>query len=93
MTYHYDILVKVRDSNDFKFSEDKCLELSKSIKKLVDDKSQYADWTTRNDIKYKLNMDLTLLLYHHGYPPEWNEDIFEQVMDQAENFKKHEELP
>ena len=32
-------------------------------------------------------MDLTVLLYQNGYPPEWDEEVFEQVMEQAENFK------
>ena len=42
---------------------------------------------TRNDIKNKLNMDLTVLLYKSGYPPEWDEEVFEKIMEQAENFK------
>ena len=33
-------------------------------------------------------MDLTALLYKNGYPPEWDEEVFEKVMEQAENFKK-----
>ncbi|RXI44200.1 type I restriction endonuclease [Clostridium tetani] len=85
----YDILIKVRDDNDFVYEDDKCLVLAKSIKELVDDKSQYADWASRDDIKNQLNMDLTVLLYKHGYPPEWDEEIFEKVMEQAENFKKN----
>lgn len=32
-------------------------------------------------------MDLTVLLYKNGYPPEWNEEVFEKVIEQAENFK------
>lgn len=32
-------------------------------------------------------MDLTILLYQNGYPPEWDEEVFEKVMEQAENFK------
>ncbi|MFB4473751.1 type I restriction endonuclease subunit R [Oceanobacillus caeni] len=87
----YDILVKVRDENQFNYADDKCLELANAIKELVDDKSQYADWSSRDDIKNQLNMDLTILLYKHGYPPEWDEEIFEQVLEQAENFKKNED--
>lgn len=85
----YDILIKVRDDNDFVYEDSKCLILAKAIKELVDDKSQYADWASRDDIKNQLNMDLTVLLYKHGYPPEWDEEIFEKVMEQAENFKKN----
>ncbi|MEA1961346.1 MAG: DUF3387 domain-containing protein [Bacillota bacterium] len=29
------------------------------------------------------------MLYKNGYPPEWDEEVFEQVLEQAENFKKH----
>ena len=85
----YDILVKVRDDHGFPYADEKCLVLAKKIKELVDDKSQFADWSTRDDIKNQLNMDLTILLYQNGYPPEWDEEVFEKVMEQAENFKKY----
>ena len=84
----YDILVKVRDDHGFIFEDEKCLELAKKIKLLVDDKLQYADFFNRDDIKSQLNMDLTILLYKNGYPPEWDEEVFEKIMQQAENFKK-----
>lgn len=85
----FDILVKVRDTHKFKYEDEKCIVLAKKIKELVDDKSQFADWSTRDDIKNQLNMDLTVLLYKNGYPPEWDEEVFEKVMEQAENFKKY----
>lgn len=88
----YDILVKVRDDHQFPYAEEKCLILAKKIKELVDDKSQYADWSTRDDIKNQLNMDLTVLLYQNGYPPEWDEEVFDKVMEQAENFKKYADV-
>jgi type I restriction enzyme R subunit len=84
----YDILVKVRDDHGFPYEDKKCLVLAKKIKELVDDKAQFADWSTRDDIKNQLNMDLTVLLYKNGYPPEWDEEVFDKVMEQAENFKK-----
>ena len=85
----YDILIKVRDDHGFPYEDEKCLVLAKKIKELVDDKAQFADWSTRDDIKNQLNMDLTVLLYKNGYPPEWDEEVFEKVMEQAENFKKY----
>lgn len=84
----YDILVKVRNDNNFIYSDDKCIVLAKAIKDLVDDKSQFADWSSRDDIKNQLNMELTILLYNNGYPPEWDDEVFEKVLEQAENFKK-----
>lgn len=83
----YDILVKVRDDHGFIFADEECIELSKEIAALVSDKSQYADWSTREDIKSQLNMDLTVLLYNNGYPPEWDEEVFDKVMEQATNFR------
>lgn len=86
----YDILVKVRDDHDFPYADKKCIVLAKKIKELVDNKARFADWSARDDIKNQLNMDLTVLLYENGYPPEWDEEVFEKVMAQAENFKKNE---
>lgn len=87
----YDILVKVRDEHKFHYADEKCLILAKEIKKLVDDKAQYADYLVRDDIRNQLNRDLTVLLYKNGYPPEWDEEVFNKVMEQAENFKKWED--
>lgn len=83
----YDILIKVRDNHKFEYEDNKCIELAKKIKELVDDKSQYADWHTRNDIKNQLSKDLFILLYQNSYPPEWNNEVFDKVMEQTENFK------
>ena len=66
----YDILVRVRDDHKFKYADEKCLKLAKEIKSLVEDKSRFADWSTKSDIKSQLNMELTVLLYNNGYPPE-----------------------
>lgn len=43
----------------------------------------------RDDIKNQLNMELTVLLYKNGPSPEWDEEVFEKVMAQAENFKNY----
>ena len=87
----YDILIKVRDDHKFKFEDGKCLKLAKEIKLLVEDKTKYADFFKRPDIRSQLDEDLTVLLYNNGYPPEWDEEVFEKVMQQAENFKKYSE--
>ena len=45
------------------------IELSKRIKIIVDDKAKYTDWSTRDDIKANLQVDLILLLDEFDYPP------------------------
>ena len=85
----YDILIKVKDMHGFPYEDEKCMVLAKEIKKLVDDKAQYADWSTRDDIKSQLKMDLIILLYKNKYPPEWDDEVYEKVLEQAENFRKY----
>lgn len=87
----YDILVKVRDDHGFPYAEDKCVTLAKEIAKLVNDKAQFADWSTRDDIKSQLSMGLTVLLYKNGYPPQWDDEVFQKVLEQAENMKRNED--
>lgn len=80
----FDILVKVRDDHHFEYDNEKCLVLAKEVKKLVDDKAKFTSWKTRNDIKNRLNMELTVLLHKNGYPPEYNKDVFEKVLSQID---------
>lgn len=83
----YDILINVRDKYKFPYENEKCIVLAKEIKDLVNDKAQYTDWSNRNDIKSQLMMELVILLHENGYPPDWNEEVFDMVLEQAENYK------
>lgn len=87
----YDILEAVAKKYAFndKFSQDKYKEMSKRIKMLVDDKTKYTDWDSRDDIKAELKMDLILLLAEYGYPPTSYEDAYKEIFEQTENFKKY----
>jgi len=85
----YDILIKVRDEHEFDFDEQNCIPLAKEIKKLIDDKSQYTDYISRADTKNQLSMDLVRLLRKNGYPPKWNNEIFNKIIAQVDNQKKY----
>lgn len=85
----YDILLAVSKKYDFEYPDDKMVELSKEIKIVVDDKAKYTDWATRDDIKANLQVDLILLLDKYGYPPVTIDDVYKEVLEQAENFKKY----
>ena len=63
--------------------------MSKEIKKIVDDKARYTDWSHRDDIKAELKVGLILILAEHGYPPVPKDEIFKEIFEQAENFKKY----
>ena len=87
----YDILKAVAKKYEFDndYPDKKMIELSKKIKVIVDDKSKYTDWSTREDIKANLQVDLILLLDEYGYPPVTLDDVYKEVLEQAENFKKY----
>ena len=87
----YDILKAVAKKYEFddEYPDEKMIELSKRIKTIVDDQSRYTDWSTREDIKATLQVDLIILLDEFGYPPVTIDDVYKEVLEQAENFKKY----
>jgi len=85
----YDILKELAIKYDFSYPEDKLLALAAEVKTVVDDKVRYTDWSQREDIKAELKVDLILLLAKHGYPPVDRDEVYKEIFEQAENFKKH----
>ena len=85
----YDVLKHVRDTFDFSYAEEKLIQLSKKVKEIVEDKTQYTDWNSRDDIKAQLQVGLILLLAENGYPPVSLDAAYKEVLEQAENLKKN----
>lgn len=87
----YDILKAVAKKYEFddKYEDDKMIELARRIKIVVNDQAKYTDWATREDIKANLQFDLAILLDEFGYPPVTIDDVYKEVLEQAENFKKY----
>lgn len=85
----YDILEAIAKQFGFEYPKDKMLQLAAAIKKIVEDKSKYTDWSARDDIKAELKMDLILVLAEYGYPPVTNDEVYKEILEQAENFKRY----
>lgn len=85
----YDILDMICKQYGFEFDNDKMLELAREIKKIVDNTAKYPDWNDRDDIKAQLKMDIIVKLHEFGYPPITQDDVYKNVLEQAENFKKN----
>ena len=85
----YDILKTLAKKYEFDYPEDKLLALAKEVKIVVDDKAQYPDWDKKNSIKAELKVGLILLLAKHKYPPVDRDEVYKEVFEQAENFKKY----
>ncbi|WP_291094567.1 type I restriction endonuclease subunit R [Empedobacter sp. UBA6745] len=85
----YDILDMICKQYGFEFDNDKMLELAREIKIIVENTAKYPDWSDRDDIKAQLKMDIIIKLHEYGYPPITQEDVYKNVLEQAENFKKN----
>jgi len=86
----YDILKALTVKYDFEYPEAKLLDLAKKVKVVVDDKAKYTDWSQRADIKAELKVDLIMLLADHDYPPIDRDEVYKEIFEQAENFKKYQ---
>ena len=87
-----DILKSLGIKYDFEYQEDKLIVLSKEVKKVVDDKARFTDWNENEDIKAELKVGLIIILAKHKYPPVYRDEVYKEIFEQAENFKKYHGL-
>lgn len=93
----YDILMHLREKYNFEYGEDKkvggliindkCKLLAQKIKELIDVQSFFTDWLNNTNVRADLNQKIFFCLIKNGYPPQHNDEVFDQVMEQVENFK------
>lgn len=74
---------------NFEYPHDKLIKLSQEVKAIIADKARYTDWSSRDDIKAELKVDIILTLAENDYPPVPKDEIFKGIFEQAENFKKY----
>ncbi|MCZ2102156.1 MAG: HsdR family type I site-specific deoxyribonuclease [Chitinophagales bacterium] len=85
----YDILKDLCKKYDFSYPDDKLIDLSKAVKVIVDSQAKFPDWNKRDDIKSALKVELILILDEFGYPPVERDEVYVEIFEQAENFKKN----
>ena len=95
----YDILVNMRDTHNFEYGKDrlkdgvvindKCSDLAKKIKAIIDEKSIYADWLNNQNVRNKLRLEILVCMTKNGFPPTYSPKVFDQVMEQVENYEQH----
>ena len=93
----------MRDKHNFEYGEDKkvgtlivndkCKILAKKIKELIDTQSSFTDWLNNDNVKADLNGKLFFLLAKNSYPPTYSDEVFNEVLDQVENYKEHQSAP
>ena len=89
----------LRDKFDFEYGEDKvvggivmnekCKNLAKKIKEIIDVKSSFADWLNNQNVRNDLKLEIKLCLVKNGYPPQYSPEVFSKVMEQVESFKEN----
>lgn len=97
----YDILIALRDQHNFEYGidkevngvviNDKCKELARKVKEIIDTKSSFADWLNNQNVGNQLKLDVKICLVKNGYPPRYCPEVFTKVMEQVENFEEHAE--
>jgi type I restriction enzyme R subunit len=85
----YDILKELCAKYDFNYPEPKLIELARAVKNLVDGQAKFPDWNKRDDIKSALKVGLILLLDEFSYPPVERDEVYVEIFEQAENFKRN----
>ena len=87
----FDILKSVATKYEFieNFPDETLTELAKQIKTMVKEQSDVSDWLNRPDLRATLKMNVIVLLARAGYPPKIRDEVFKEILEQAESFKRH----
>jgi len=95
----YDILLSLRNQYNFEYGEDKevdgiivndkCKELAKKVKEIIDMKSSFSDWLNNQNVRNQLKLEIKICLVKNGYPPQYSPEVFSKVMEQVENFEEN----
>jgi type I restriction enzyme R subunit len=86
----YDILKQLCVKYDFSYPDEKTINLAKAVKEMVETQANFPDWNKREDIKASLKVALILLLDEFDYPPVERDEVYVEIFEQAENYKKNQ---
>lgn len=87
----FDILKSVAAKYGFieNFPDEKLTDLAKQVKEMVEEQADVEDWMNRTDLSAIVKSNVIVLLARAGYPPKIRDEVFREILEQAENFKRH----
>ena len=85
----YDILKSLCVKYDFSYPENQLIDLAKKVKVLVDRETDFPDWQNNTAIQASLFAAIIILLDENGYPPIERNEVYKEILEQAENFKRN----
>ena len=85
----YDILKETSEKYKFSddFTEEQLKTLAKGVGKIINDNSKYTDWLNKKNIRDQMAMDIKIFLKKNGYPKEYINNVYDQVIEQVDNYK------
>ncbi|UTO27076.1 DUF3387 domain-containing protein [Metamycoplasma hyosynoviae] len=86
----YDILIDIRDKYGFEYKDQDIVGLAKKIKEIVDSKTKYTDWSSKENIIANLESDIIRLLNNNNYPPATFKDVYNKILTQLKNFEGYQ---
>ena len=79
------------------FNWENMCEVRISVPPIEEQRKAVASWqglrkmkAYNDNLKDQLATVLTTLLYTEGYPPDWDDEVFHRVLEQMENYKRHQ---
>ena len=60
---------------------------AKGVGKIINDNSKYTDWLNKKNIRDQMAMDIKVFLKKNGYPKEYINNVYDQVIEQVDNYK------
>lgn len=79
----YDILKSLTVKYDFEYLDEKLIQLSKNVKKIILNLTKYPDWNIRENIKSEIKVELILLLAKFKFPPVTHDEAFNSILEQT----------
>ena len=73
------------------FDKDKLPAMAKDLKKCADEICSVIDWSSKQDVKDELRMEIAFVMSDYGFPPEYLNGVYEEVFKQMENYKRNSE--
>ena len=69
------------------FIEEQLKVPAKGVGKIINDNSKYTDWLNKKNIRDQMAMDIKVFLKKNGYPKEYINNVYDQVIEQVDNYK------
>ena len=87
----YDILEHIIELYEFEFDAVKLPDMARELKACTDEVCSILDWSSKEDVKDDLRMNIAMIMQKYGFPPIYLSGVYDEIFTQMENYKRHSE--